>query len=71
MKHLAQWGLWLWICLSILGAFFYAPFFGYSTWTPATVVWGAPYELALVLLNGDGGTPTEDATWSSIKDLYR
>jgi hypothetical protein len=51
---------------------FQSALFGFPTWVPNTTVFGIPYELAFLLYNDDGGgTPTEEASWSTIKNLYR
>ena len=34
------------------------------------VVFGVAHELAFVLYNDDVTVPTEDASWSAIKNLY-
>ncbi len=51
-------------------ACFRSAFFGFADWTPATDVFGVPYDLAFLLYN-EPGTPTEEASWSSIKKLYQ
>lgn len=56
-----------------LQAHFKSAFFGFPDFVTASTVFGVPYEGAFLLYNdGGGGTvPTEDATWTSIKGLYR
>jgi hypothetical protein len=48
---------------------FRSAFFGFPDWVPGNVVFGVNYDLAFLLYN-DGIVPTEDASWSSIKNLY-
>lgn len=52
---------------------FRSAFFGFPDWVPGAVVFGTQWDMAFLLYNGDGGgtVPTEDATWTSIKGLYR
>ncbi len=51
-------------------ACFRSAFFGFSSWTPASDVFGLPYELAF-LLYYDEPTPTTATSWSTIKRMYQ
>lgn len=52
-------------------ACFKSEFFAFAAWTPAVDVFGIPYELAFLLYNSGGTVPTEEKSWSEIKELYR
>jgi hypothetical protein len=46
------------------------PLLGYPYWVPGVSVFGFTSDMAFLLLN-DIDSPTEDTTWSTIKNLYR
>jgi hypothetical protein len=47
------------------------PLLGTPYWTAGALVFGVPSDMGFFLLNETDGTPTEDTTWSTIKNLYR
>jgi hypothetical protein len=66
-----QWGIGTGTGNGVQGSFKSA-LFGFPDWTTNSTIFGVPYELAFLLYNDeDGGTPTEEASWSTIKNLYR
>jgi hypothetical protein len=50
---------------------FKSALFGFPDWVPNSTIFGVPYELALLLYAGETSTPTEEVSWSAIKNLYR
>jgi hypothetical protein len=46
------------------------PTYALDQWLPASVIWGAPYETAMVLYSDDP-VPVADVSWSRLKALYR
>jgi len=51
-------------------ACFRSVYFGYPVWTPASVVGWGDFDHGFELLT-EGGTPTEQSSWGTLKDLYR
>jgi hypothetical protein len=65
-----QWGIATGTGNGVQGSFKSA-LFGFPSWVPNSTIFGVPYELALLLYAGETSTPTEEVSWSAIKNLYR
>jgi hypothetical protein len=65
-----QWGIATGTGNGVQGSFKSA-LFGFPDWVSNSTIFGVPYELAFLLYNFNTGTPTEEVSWSAIKNLYR